>query len=181
MLYTYNRKMPRAYTVKPFMQVLLWILFMLYVSASAMFVGDKFFGIIAEEDVVVMQIVALFFYVITASGAFHTLSEFYCSLFKGYKTIFGMQALKYRGLDILFTHEPKIFHEHDINIHGHLHTNTLELSEPYSLYYLISLENNGYTMTNLDALVRHKLQKMVYDFKNEQEKYLEGDTESKEV
>lgn len=36
-------------------------------------------------------------------------------------------------------------------------------------------------MTNLDALVRHKLQKMVYDFKNEQEKYLEGDTESKEV
>lgn len=90
-------------------------------------------------------------------------------------------SMKYRGLDILFTHEPKIFHEHDINIHGHLHTNTLELSEPYSLYYLISLENNGYTMTNLDALVRHKLQKMVYDFKNEQEKYLEGDTESKEV
>ena len=42
-------------------------------------------------------------------------------------------------------------------------------------------ENNGYTMTNLDALVRHKLQKMVYDFKNEQEKYLEDDTESKEV
>ena len=90
-------------------------------------------------------------------------------------------SMKYRGLDILFTHEPKIFHEHDINIHGHLHTNTLELSEPYSLYYLISLENNGYTMTNLDALVRHKLQKIVYDFKNEQEKYLEGDTESKEV
>lgn len=90
-------------------------------------------------------------------------------------------SMKYRGLDILFTHEPKIFHEHDINIHGHLHNNTLELSEPYSLYYLISLENNGYTMTNLDALVRHKLQKMVYDFKNEQEKYLEGDTESKEV
>lgn len=89
--------------------------------------------------------------------------------------------MKYRGLDILFTHEPKIFHEHDINIHGHLHTNTLELSEPYSLYYLISLENNGYTMTNLDALVRHKLQKMVHDFKNEQEKYLEGDTEPKEV
>ena len=73
-------------------------------------------------------------------------------------------SMKYRGLDILFTHEPKIFHEHDINIHGHLHNNTLELSEPYSLYYLISLENNGYTMTNLDALVRHKLQKMVYDF-----------------
>ena len=90
-------------------------------------------------------------------------------------------SMKYRGLDILFTHEPKIFHEHDINIHGHLHNNTLELSEPYSLYYLISLENNGYTMTNLDALVRHKLQKMVYDFKNEQEKYLESDTESKEV
>ena len=93
MLYTYNRKMPSAYTVKPFMQVLLWLLFMLYASASAMFVGDKFFGIIAEEDVVVAQIVALVFYVITASGAFHTLSEFYCSLFKGYKTIFGMQAL----------------------------------------------------------------------------------------
>ena len=90
-------------------------------------------------------------------------------------------SMKYRGLDILFTHEPKIFHEHDINIHGHLHTNTLELSEPYSLYYLISLENNGYTMTNLDALVRNKIKKMVYDFKNEKEKYLEGDTESKEV
>lgn len=106
MLYTYNRKMPRAYTVKPFMQVLLWLLFMLYVSASAMFVGDKFFGIIAEEDVVVAQIVALFFYVITACAAFHTLSEFYCSLFKGYKTIFGMQAL---STIILFAGVFKVF------------------------------------------------------------------------
>lgn len=106
MLYTYNRKMPSAYTVKPFMQVLLWILFMLYVSASAMFIGDKFFGIIAEEDVVVMQIVALFFYVITASAAFHTLSEFYCSLFKGYKTIFGVQAL---STIILFAGVFKVF------------------------------------------------------------------------
>lgn len=106
MLYTYNRKMPGAYTVKPFMQVLLWILFMLYVSASAMFVGDKFFGIIAEEDVVVAQIVALFFYVITASAAFHTLSEFYCSLFKGYKTIFGVQAL---STIILFAGLFKVF------------------------------------------------------------------------
>lgn len=106
MLYTYNRKMPRAYTVKPFMQVLLWILFMLYVSASAMFVGDKFFGIIAEEDVVVMQTVALFFYIITACAAFHTLSEFYCSLFKGYKTIFGVQAL---STIILFAGVFKVF------------------------------------------------------------------------
>lgn len=106
MLYTYNRKMPSAYTVKPFMQVLLWLLFMLYVSASAMFVGDKFFGIIAEEDVAVMQIVALFFYVITASAAFHTLSEFYCSLFKGYKTIFGVQAL---STIILFAGVFKVF------------------------------------------------------------------------
>lgn len=106
MLYTYNRKMPRAYTVKPFMQVLLWLLFMLYASASAMFVGDKFFGIIAEEDVAVMQIVALFFYVITASAAFHTLSEFYCSLFKGYKAIFGMQAL---STIILFAGVFKVF------------------------------------------------------------------------
>ena len=93
MLYTYNRKMPRAYTVKPFMQVLLWLLFMLYVSASSMFIGDKLFGIIAEEDVAIMHTIALFFYIITACAAFHTLSEFYCSLFKGYKTIFGMQAL----------------------------------------------------------------------------------------
>lgn len=106
MLYTYNRKMPRAYTVKPFMQVLLWLLFMLYASASAMFVGDKFFGIIAEEDVVVMQTVALFFYIITACAAFHTLSEFYCSLFKGYKTIFGMQAL---STIILFAGVFKVF------------------------------------------------------------------------
>ena len=93
MLYTYNRKMPRAYTVKPFMQVLLWLLFMLYVSASSMFIGDKLFGIIAEDDVAIMHTLALFFYIITACAAFHTLSEFYCSLFKGYKTIFGMQAL----------------------------------------------------------------------------------------
>lgn len=106
MLYTYNRKMPKAYTVKPFMQVLLWLLSMLYVSASAMFVGDKFFGIIAEEDVVVMQTVALFFYIITACAAFHTLSEFYCSLFKGYKTIFGMQAL---STIILFAGVFKVF------------------------------------------------------------------------
>lgn len=106
MLYTYNRKMPKVYTVKPFMQVLLWLLFMLYVSASAMFVGDKFFGIIAEEDVVVMQTVALLFYIITACAAFHTLSEFYCSLFKGYKTIFGMQAL---STIILFAGVFKVF------------------------------------------------------------------------
>ena len=93
MLYTYNRKMPRAYTVKPFMQVLLWLLFMLYASASFMFIGDKLFGIIAEDDVAIMHTLALFFYIITASAAFHTLSECYCSLFKGYKSIFGMQAL----------------------------------------------------------------------------------------
>lgn len=106
MLYTYNRKMPRAYTVKPFMQVLLWLLFMLYVSASSMFIGDKLFGIIAEEDVAVMQTIALFFYIITACAAFHTLSEFYCSLFKGYKTIFGMQAL---STIILFAGVFKVF------------------------------------------------------------------------
>lgn len=106
MLYTYNRKMPRAYTVKPFMQVLLWLLFMLYVSASSMFIGDKLFGIIAEEDVAVMQTIALFFYIITACAAFHTLSEFYCSLFKGYKTIFGMQAL---STIILFAGLFKVF------------------------------------------------------------------------
>lgn len=106
MLYTYNRKMPRAYTVKPFMQVLLWLLFMLYASASFMFIGDKLFGIIAEDDVAIMHTLALFFYIITASAAFHTLSEFYCSLFKGYKTIFGMQAL---STIILFAGVFKVF------------------------------------------------------------------------
>lgn len=106
MLYTYNRKMPRAYTVKPFMQALLWLLFMLYISASSMFIGDKLFGIIAEEDVAIMHTIALFFYIITACAAFHTLSEFYCSLFKGYKTIFGMQAL---STIILFAGVFKVF------------------------------------------------------------------------
>ena len=106
MLYTYNRKMPRAYTVKPFMQVLLWLLFMLYVSASSMFIGDKLFGIIAEDDVAIMHTLALFFYIITACAAFHTLSEFYCSLFKGYKAIFGMQAL---STVILFARVFKVF------------------------------------------------------------------------
>lgn len=106
MLYTYNRKMPRAYTVKPFMQVLLWLLFMLYGAASFMFIGDKLFGIIAEDDVAIMHTIALFFYIITASAAFHTLSEFYCSLFKGYKSIFGMQAL---STVILFAGVFKVF------------------------------------------------------------------------
>lgn len=71
-------------------------------------------------------------------------------------------AMMYRGLDILFTHEPVLFHTHDINIHGHLHNNKVMLKEPWSLHYLISLENNGYVMTNLDTLVRQELQKLVY-------------------
>ena len=51
------------------------------------------------------------------------------------------------GLSIIFTHKPLLSHEHDVNIHGHLHRgehHEEEFGDIKSKHYLLSLENTGY-------------------------------------
>ena len=60
-------------------------------------------------------------------------------------------SIKYGGLDIIFSHKPLIFHDHDLNIHGHLHNMAEIVSVCPS--YLVSLENNGYMPELLDKII----------------------------
>lgn len=46
------------------------------------------------------------------------------------------------GMDIIFSHKPFIFHEHDINIHGHLHS--LAQVKSICLHYPLALEATDY-------------------------------------
>lgn len=54
---------------------------------------------------------------------------------------------KDKTIKILFTHEPEIFHDFDVNIHGHLHNFATVKSVCY--LYLMALENQGYRPLNL--------------------------------
>ena len=60
-------------------------------------------------------------------------------------------SLTYNGLKIVFSHKPLIFHDFDLNIHGHLH----DLADVQSVcrHHLVSLENNGYVPELLDKIV----------------------------
>ena len=70
-------------------------------------------------------------------------------------------SLNYGGKRILFSHKPKqISKSFDLNIHGHFHTmdrpdRIEEFQGEYDVKFhkLISLENNGYRLTNLDSLI----------------------------
>jgi calcineurin-like phosphoesterase family protein len=46
------------------------------------------------------------------------------------------------GLDIVFTHKPLVFHDHDVNIHGHLHG--LARVDSVCRHYPVALECTDY-------------------------------------
>ena len=57
----------------------------------------------------------------------------------------------YRGVDIVFTHEPLLRVGADLNIHGHLHNRQ---NYEKKKHYLISLENMGYGVFSLPAIIK---------------------------
>lgn len=61
-------------------------------------------------------------------------------------------SLNYLGYDILFTHQPQIFHEHDVNIHGHLHS-LAKVESPCKLIP-ISLEDMGMGVFSLKKILK---------------------------
>ena len=60
-------------------------------------------------------------------------------------------TMKFGGLDIIFSHKPLIFHEHDICIHGHLH-NCAKVTSVCP-HYLVALEDTDYKPILLNDLV----------------------------
>lgn len=79
----------------------------------------------------------------------HQNTSFYIN--RGFDFVCDSFTLYYGGLDIVFTHQPLIFHEHELNIHGHIH-NSAAVETPCQLY-CICLENNGYKPELLDTIV----------------------------
>lgn len=71
--------------------------------------------------------------------------------------IFACQefTIKYGGLEIIFTHKPKIFHEYDLNVHGHLHDFATVTSPCH--HSLIALELTDYKPVLLDRIVHNHL------------------------
>ena len=59
------------------------------------------------------------------------------------------------GTNIIFSHKPLIFHDHDINIHGHLH-NLAKLKSCCNAYPL-ALEVTGYTPVLLMDILEGKI------------------------
>lgn len=70
---------------------------------------------------------------------------------KGFDFACDSFSLKYGGVDILFTHKPALFHEHDLNVHGHLH-NVCEVKSVCP-HYLVSLEYTNYEPILLDRII----------------------------
>ncbi len=64
-------------------------------------------------------------------------------------------VLDYGGTNIIFSHKPLIFHDHDINIHGHLH-NLAKLKSCCNAYPL-ALEVTGYTPVLLMDILEGKI------------------------
>lgn len=84
---------------------------------------------------------------------------------RGFNFACDSLTMKRYGIDMLFTHAPRIFHEVDVNIHGHLHN--LATIKSCCLHYPIALECNGYKMIDLDVLVRKELRALVTKTKQE--------------
>lgn len=68
--------------------------------------------------------------------------DFACESFK----------LTYKGVNIVFTHQPLPKVDVDLNIHGHLHNRP---NYEKKKHYLISLENMGYGVFSLPFIVKH--------------------------
>lgn len=60
-------------------------------------------------------------------------------------------TLDYKGVNIVFTHQPLVRVNADLNIHGHLHNRK---SNETKKHYLISLENMGYGVFSLPAIIK---------------------------
>lgn len=60
--------------------------------------------------------------------------------------------LKYQGINFIFSHEPKIFHHYDVNVHGHLHN--LAKIESICRHFNVSLEEMGYRVIPLSEIAR---------------------------
>lgn len=70
---------------------------------------------------------------------------------KGFDFACDSFSLKYGGVDILFTHKPTMFHEHDLNVHGHLH-NVCKV-DSVCPHYLVALEYTNYEPILLDRII----------------------------
>lgn len=80
-------------------------------------------------------------------GLFNSGFDFVCNDF----------SAKFEGLDILFSHHPRYFHGHDINIHGHMHNLS---REDFSCVHLpLSLENMGYKLIKFDKDFVNKIRR----------------------
>ena len=71
---------------------------------------------------------------------------------KGFDLCVESLVLKIEGRMIEFTHVPRIFHEYDINVCGHLHNMQLANVESICPHYVIRLEEQGYGVQNLADL-----------------------------
>ena len=88
---------------------------------------------------------------------------------RGFDLVCEEYTMKYDGMNILFSHQPRIFHDKDINIHGHLHNMSHRTyhdfninGQPISPLYCVSLERLGYEVFSLDyimKLTRKEMQK----------------------
>lgn len=70
---------------------------------------------------------------------------------RGFDVAVDSMSMTLNGLDILFTHAPAINHQHDINVHGHLHQKDLEV-ESTGVHWCCSLERQGYKVQKVADL-----------------------------
>lgn len=64
----------------------------------------------------------------------------------------GVIAANRNGHRLAFTHEPLIFHQFDLNIHGHLHN--LAKLESVCKHYLVAMEYTDYKPILLDDVLK---------------------------
>lgn len=69
----------------------------------------------------------------------------------GFSFVCNSFTLRANGMDILFTHMPKLFHDYDINICGHTH-NQVKINSPTALK-ILALEKDGYGPILLDKVL----------------------------
>lgn len=69
----------------------------------------------------------------------------------GFDVAVDSMSMRLNGLDILFTHAP-VEHDHDINVHGHLHQ--MPAPEFNSAHWCCALELQGYGVQNVASLFK---------------------------
>lgn len=95
---------------------------------------------------------------------------------RGFDLVCERLVMKLEGLKILFTHEPVIFHDQDINIHGHLHNMEhriySQIAENYGFddndllmcaRYCVSLEQLGYDVHSMSYIIGLAKKQMIKD------------------